>query len=290
MNSALRLIIQTIRRRRSVEANVLISCPLKYFLKEGILAGPQIAFQQHDQIFSGWCQSVLLILRTEPVNRQLSWAINRSQEDQVCVYCLQTIMHHWDCWCDFLTPEQKRHHVWIWPEMTKTACRGSSLVTTVVCADTSQRPNSSSPTSEEPAVSKYDGGESGQECNQEHPGGFLGHLQVVHCDFIPQGQTVNTEHYSDNLRDLMENARHKQPELWYDGKWALQHANTLARSVQVSRVWSSCDSVLLFAKIKSVLWVVAKHGSWWNRKCAYSSGHKKHVTQLLMMIRGVTLN
>jgi hypothetical protein len=37
---------------------------------------------------------------------------------------------------------------------------------------------------------------------------------IVHREFVPQGQTVNTKFYCEFLRRLRENIRRKRPDLW----------------------------------------------------------------------------
>jgi hypothetical protein len=43
---------------------------------------------------------------------------------------------------------------------------------------------------------------------------FFGIKDVVHFEFIPQGQTVNRAYYVEILKRLREALRRKRPELW----------------------------------------------------------------------------
>jgi hypothetical protein len=45
---------------------------------------------------------------------------------------------------------------------------------------------------------------------------------IVHKDFVPAGQTVNSAHYCDGLRRLRENVPRLRPELWQQKNWRLQ--------------------------------------------------------------------
>jgi transposase len=46
---------------------------------------------------------------------------------------------------------------------------------------------------------------------------------VVHCEFLPQGQTVNKEYYLEVMQRLREAVRKKRPDAWQENRWMLQH-------------------------------------------------------------------
>jgi len=48
---------------------------------------------------------------------------------------------------------------------------------------------------------------------------------IVHKEFVPPNQTVNSAYYCDVLRRLPENVRRRRPELWRQGNWLLHHDN-----------------------------------------------------------------
>lgn len=48
---------------------------------------------------------------------------------------------------------------------------------------------------------------------------------IVHKEFVPPNQTVNSTYYCDVLRRLRENVRRRRPELWRRGNWMLHHDN-----------------------------------------------------------------
>jgi hypothetical protein len=52
----------------------------------------------------------------------------------------------------------------------------------------------------------------------------------VHHEFVPQGQTVNTEFYLEVLRRLRESVRKKSHELWKAKRWVHHHDNAPAHS------------------------------------------------------------
>ena len=48
---------------------------------------------------------------------------------------------------------------------------------------------------------------------------------IVHKEFVPTGQTVNSRFYCDILRWLRENMRRCRPKLWREQTWLLHHDN-----------------------------------------------------------------
>ena len=46
---------------------------------------------------------------------------------------------------------------------------------------------------------------------------------VVHCEFLPQGRTVNKEYYLEVMQRLREAVRKKRPDAWRENRWMLQH-------------------------------------------------------------------
>lgn len=55
---------------------------------------------------------------------------------------------------------------------------------------------------------------------------------VVHHEYAPPGQTVNTDYYLRVLRNLRDAVRRKRPEKWSTGNWELHHDNAPAHSAQ----------------------------------------------------------
>jgi hypothetical protein len=53
---------------------------------------------------------------------------------------------------------------------------------------------------------------------------------VVHYEFLPQGQTVNKEHYLEVMQRLREAVRKRRPDVWRENQWMLQHDNAPSHS------------------------------------------------------------
>jgi hypothetical protein len=53
---------------------------------------------------------------------------------------------------------------------------------------------------------------------------------IVHCEFVPPNNTVNSDFYCDVLRCLRENLWQKRPELWRNHKWLFHHDNAPAHT------------------------------------------------------------
>jgi hypothetical protein len=56
---------------------------------------------------------------------------------------------------------------------------------------------------------------------------FFDIKDIVHFEFIPQGQTFNQAYYVDIYKLLREAVRRKRPELWLND-WFLRHSNAPA--------------------------------------------------------------
>jgi len=48
---------------------------------------------------------------------------------------------------------------------------------------------------------------------------------IVHKEFVPTGQTVNSGFYCEVLRRLRENLRRHRPQFWRERTWLLHHDN-----------------------------------------------------------------
>jgi histone-lysine N-methyltransferase SETMAR len=56
---------------------------------------------------------------------------------------------------------------------------------------------------------------------------------IVHHEFVPEGQTMNTEFYYNVLRHLREDIRRKRPELWFN--WLLHDHNAPSHRALITR-------------------------------------------------------
>jgi hypothetical protein len=74
---------------------------------------------------------------------------------------------------------------------------------------------------------------------------------IVHRDFIPQGQTVNTKFYCEVLRHLRENIRRKQLDLWCVRNWILHDDN--APSLSTPHLWVSRQPQHVIASTPALL-------------------------------------
>ena len=54
---------------------------------------------------------------------------------------------------------------------------------------------------------------------------FFQRQDIVHHEFVPQGQTVNQEVYISVLRRMREALRCRCPDPWGSGQWTLLHDN-----------------------------------------------------------------
>uniref|UniRef100_A0A3B5A2P4 Tc1-like transposase DDE domain-containing protein n=1 Tax=Stegastes partitus TaxID=144197 RepID=A0A3B5A2P4_9TELE len=55
-------------------------------------------------------------------------------------------------------------------------------------------------------------------------------MGIVHCKFLPQGQTINQHVYKEILRRLLRSVREKRREFWQDKSWLLHHDNAPAHN------------------------------------------------------------
>ncbi|UYV79502.1 CLCN2 [Cordylochernes scorpioides] len=68
---------------------------------------------------------------------------------------------------------------------------------------------------------------------------------VVHHEFLPQGRTVNKEHYLQVMRNLRKAIRQKRPDLWKNKNWLLHHDNAPAHTSLLVRNFLAKNNTLM---------------------------------------------
>ena len=58
---------------------------------------------------------------------------------------------------------------------------------------------------------------------------FFNIQEIVHVDWVPEGQTVNQVYYKEVLTNLRERVR-RRPEMWKNGSWVLHQDNAPAHN------------------------------------------------------------
>jgi len=66
---------------------------------------------------------------------------------------------------------------------------------------------------------------------------FFDQKGIVHKEFVPPRQTVNTAFYVEVLKRLQENARRKLPDQWWNNTWLLHHDNAPAHAALLTRLF-----------------------------------------------------
>ena len=66
--------------------------------------------------------------------------------------------------------------------------------------------------------------------SQNYVADFFDIRGIVHCEFLPTGQTVNQVYYLEVLERLREKVRRKWPELFANNSWILHHDSAPAQT------------------------------------------------------------
>ena len=59
---------------------------------------------------------------------------------------------------------------------------------------------------------------------------FVDHQEMVHHEFVPQGQTVNQHFYKEILTRFVNKIHQKQRAFWAEKTWILHHDNAPAHT------------------------------------------------------------
>ena len=75
---------------------------------------------------------------------------------------------------------------------------------------------------------------------------FFDHQEMVHHEFVPQGQTVNQHFYKEVLTRLVNKICQKQRAFWAGKTWILHHDNAPAHTaLSVKQFWDSKEITTL---------------------------------------------
>ena len=72
---------------------------------------------------------------------------------------------------------------------------------------------------------------------------FFDSRGIVHHEYVPEGQTINTEYYLQVLRRLREAVRRKRPDMWAEKNFQLHHDNAPAHSAHVIHAFLAKNSM-----------------------------------------------
>jgi len=69
---------------------------------------------------------------------------------------------------------------------------------------------------------------------------------IVHKEFIPRGQTVNSGFYCEVLRRMREKVRRHRPQLWREQTWLLHHDNAPAHTAILTQKFLAANKIPVF--------------------------------------------
>ncbi len=163
------------------------------------------------------------------------------------------------------------------PGMTQTSCRGSSPVMRAVIIRTTQRQNRG--LCSRRARSLHDQRRRVRLCIHIDCSYRLFSLTVEQCEFVPKGQSVNTESCCVVNGHLRENIWSKQPKPWCNCSWVLQHDNMQTHNFPLApldtrQIWQQATS-FCFPKCNLVSGLKTQVSNVWEKyKCACTSCHE----------------
>ena len=76
---------------------------------------------------------------------------------------------------------------------------------------------------------------------------------IIHKEFVPMGQTVNSAFYEEVLKQLLQHIHHVWPELHQTGQWMLLHNNVPAQSMCTSS-WLSAAYMFSIIHHTPLIW------------------------------------
>jgi hypothetical protein len=75
---------------------------------------------------------------------------------------------------------------------------------------------------------------------------FFGWQEVVHKEFVPEGQAVSFEFYREVMDRLLKRLRRVMPDKTQSGSWFLQHNNAPSNNATIDNRFSQIKALLFF--------------------------------------------
>ena len=138
-----------------------------------------------------------------------------------------------------LTVDQKQQSVSVCTELRQLASDDENFLSRVITGEragftvTTLRQRDNPPSGKAP---RHQGqkGQTGEKQSQEHYHHFLDIKGIVHKEFVPRGQIVNSGFYCEVLRRLRERVRRLRPQLWREQTWLLHHDNAPSHTAVIT--------------------------------------------------------
>ena len=149
-----------------------------------------------------------------------------------------------------LIPEQKEHRVAICQELCQHALDDPSFMSRVITGNKSSVYGYDPETKQQSSQWKSPGPPRPKKARQSCSTTksmlivFFDNRGIVHYEFAPEGQTVNTKCYCIVLRRLREDIWQKRPELWRAGNWLLYDDNAPSHRALVTREFLAHNSII----------------------------------------------
>jgi len=124
----------------------------------------------------------------------------------------------------------------------KRSCLGSLLVTKAGFTVTTLRQNDNSPV-EKSHDTKAKKARRVKINLKSRIITFFDFKGIVHKEFIPRGQTVNSGFYCEVLRILPEKVRRHRPQLWREQTWLLNHDNAPAHAAVLTKHFLAANKI-----------------------------------------------
>lgn len=142
-----------------------------------------------------------------------------------------------------LTADQKAQRVEVCTDLRQTASDDPTFLSRVITGDESWIYGYDPETKQQSSQWKSPGSPRPKKARQVKSKVksmiivFFDTKGIVHKEFVPPNQTVNSAYYCDVLRRLRENVRRRRPELWRQGNWLLHHDNAPCHTSLLTRTF-----------------------------------------------------